>query len=187
MRIARVAAACLAALLLPVAGSAEISATKRALIVELVEISAGPDFSIPAVRQFLQELQPHYAALVADVMTAEQGLEPAQHEALTKQLSDFDAFAVAFVARFPEEVDLDGVLVEAYLPLYDRHFDEPELESIVGFYRSPPGRKMIRVLPALIQEGVTATMELIQPQLMRVVGRVLAQRRQQLVEQGEVR
>jgi hypothetical protein len=187
MRIARISAACLAALLLPLVGTAEISASKRALIVELVEISSGPDFSIPAVRQFLRELQPHYADLVADVMTAEQDLDPAQREALARQLSDFDAFAVAFVARFPQEVDLDGVLVEAYLPLYDRHFDEPELEAIMGFYRSPPGRKMIRVLPPLIQEGVTSTMELIQPQLMRVVGRVLAQRRQELVDQGEVR
>ncbi len=187
MHMARIAPLCLAGVLAPLAGTAEISATKTALVVELVEISAGPEASVPVVRQFLQELQPHYAALVEDVMTAEQDLEPVQRAALTRQLSDFDAFAVAFVERFPNEVDLDGVLAEAYLPLYDRHFEEQELEAIVGFYRSPAGRKMVRVLPVLVNEGVTRTMELIQPQLMRVVGRVLAERRQALVEQGEVR
>jgi len=186
MRTARIAALCLAGLVAPSAGASDIPETKRVLIVELVEISAGPEASIPVVRQFLQELQPHYTSLVAEVMTSETELEPTERDALEKQLSDFDAFAVAFVARFPREIDLDGALVEAYVPLYDRHFEEKELEAIVEFYRSPAGRKMIRVLPLLVQEGVTRTMELIQPQLMRVVGRVFAERRQELVDRGEV-
>jgi len=186
MRIARITALALLGLLAPQARATDIPPEKYELIVELVAISAGPEGSVPVVRQFLQELQPHYASLVAEVMTAETDLEPAQRAALEKQLSDFDAFAAAFVARFPQEIDLDGVLVQAYVPLYDRHFEQDELEAIVGFYRSPAGRKMVEVLPTLVRDGVTRTMELIQPQLMRVVGRVLAERRQELVERGEV-
>lgn len=186
MRIARITALCLVGLLAALHAGAEIAAGKRALIVELVELSVGPESSKPIVRQFLRELQPHYGALVQEVLQSEQDLEPEQRAALEQQLSDFDAFARAFVARFEQQVDLGGVLLEAYLPLYDRHFDEPELEAIVGFYRSPAGRKMIRVLPLLLQEGASSTMELIQPRLMRVVGQVLAERRQELVERGEV-
>jgi len=200
MRIARIFALCLVGLLAPAAGAeeapttsrptenaTEVSASKRALIVELVEISLGPQAGAPMVRRFLSELQPHYPALVAEVMASETALEPAEREALAEQLSDFDAFAALFVRRFPREIDLDAVVIEAYVPLYDRHFEEAELEAIVAFYRSPAGRKMARVVPLLVQDGLTRTRDLIEPQLMRVVGKVFAERRQALFEGSDVR
>lgn len=180
-----VAAAGLAALvfaLVPLGAAAEVAAEKRALIVELVALSGGDAVGPSVASRFLQELRPHYAELVKDVMRAEESLHPAEREALERQLSDFDAFALSFVRHFPERIDLDAVLVEAYEPLYDRYFEQQELEQIVGFYRSPVGRKMVQVLPQLIQQGLEATVAAVEPQLMELVGLILAERRQELLQ-----
>jgi hypothetical protein len=187
MRIVRIATLCLAGALAPLSAAAEISDSKRALAVELIEIASGPQPGDRVVGRFLQQLEPRYAGLVTDLMSTEKDLEPVQREALEQQLADFDAFRAAFETRFPEQVDLRGVLVETYVPLYDRYFEEQELAEIVAFYRSEAGRKMVRVLPALLPQGITRTMERLEPELMRVVGLVLYERRQQLLDEGQVR
>ena len=118
MRIARIVALALVGLLAPQARAAEIPAEKYELIVELVGISTGPEGSVPVVRRFLQELQPHYASLVADVMTAETDLEAAQRAALEKQLADFDAFAVEH-SRFSFSAELQILLCIESARKYD--------------------------------------------------------------------
>jgi hypothetical protein len=176
MRSARLLVLGLAIALTPAAGQAEVADGKRALIVELIALSAGPQNTV--AHQFLGQLQPLYGSWVRDLMGSEEELEPARRAALQEHLSDFDAFSVAFMARFPKEVDVEAVLVDTYVPLYDRYFDEAELTEIVAFYRSEAGRKMMRVLPQLIQEGVTGTLRRIEPELLRLVGLVLVERRQ---------
>ena len=172
------AALCLA----PLSAAAEVSPQKRVLIVELVELSGSQRVGPSVAGHFLQGLRPHHAQLVQDVMTSEKDLHPAEREALTKHLSDYDAFAISFTQHFSEEIDLDAVLIEAYLPLYDRYFEREELEQIVAFYRSPAGRKMVHVLPELVQQGLEATIAAVEPQLMRLVGRILAERRQEILQ-----
>jgi hypothetical protein len=161
MRAIRIAAA-LSAAVVAVGGSAlaETSESKRELIRELLRISGGGASAEQVARLFLAEIQVVYGSMVDEVMASEGDLSAEQRGAL---------------------IDLDRILEEAYLPLYDQHFDEDELRVIVGFYRTPAGRKTVAVMPALMQEGLRATVPVVEPKVMALVGEILAERRSEVL------
>ena len=164
-------------LLLATAGHAEISASKRTLIEVLLVQSTGAGTANEVTEMALAELATVYGSLVDEVLSSEPDLSPSDRKLLRAELADFDTFAKAFREQFEKRVDVRAIIEAVYVPLYDRHFEEAELREIVAFYRSPPGRKMIQVMPGLIVEGRNRTLALLQPQVMALVGEVLAQRR----------
>lgn len=176
-------AACLVALATGLAVPASAaSESKHALIVELLELSGAGDLSGQLGNAFLEQLRPLYPGLVAEVVASEQDLSDEQREKLSAQLGDFDHFAALFAQHFDQAIDVDMIIEEVYVPLYDRNFEEQELREMVAFYGSPTGRKMIRVLPGLLQEGLAATVPRVQPELMRLVGQILAEQRHELLD-----
>lgn len=171
----------LSMVLLTPAVHAEISASKRALIEELLVHSAGAGTVDGVAEMALAQLAPVYGSLIEEVLTAEPDLSDSERELLRAKLADFDAFAASFREHFKARVDVRGVFNAVYVPLYDRYFEEDELRKIVAFYRSPPGRKVLRVMPILGAEGMTAVLPRLQPEVMTIVGEVLAERRSEIL------
>jgi hypothetical protein len=160
---------------------AEISEAKRLLIGELLQLSGGEEAAEEVARLFLAQIGYVYGSMVEEVLASESDISAEEKQALRKHLADFDRFAATFSARFGERIDLDAVLEAVYVPLYDRHFSESELREIVVFYRTPTGRKMIAILPGLMQEGLEAAVPLLQPKVMALVGEILADQRMELL------
>ena len=155
----------------------EMSAAKRALVLELLELSGSDQLATPISQMILAQLEPLFAVIVDDVLDAETGLSAEDRERLRAQLGDFPAFAEEFTARFPDRVGLDAILREVYLPLYDAAFSEEELRAIVRFQRSPAGRKLHALAPALGERGIRDTLPRVEPRVMALVGEILADRR----------
>jgi len=65
------------------------------------------------------------------------------------------AKAAALGKAFLERMDFD-TLIEPLVAIYARHFNGPELESLLVFYRSPAGQKMIAENPAIMRESMAA-------------------------------
>jgi hypothetical protein len=55
---------------------------------------------------------------------------------------------------FMKEVKADD-LVNLIVPIYDKHFTEPEIDDLTKFYRTPTGKKMIEVTPMITDESMT--------------------------------
>ena len=45
-------------------------------------------------------------------------------------------------------------LIEKLIPVYTKHFTEQEIESLITFYRSTTGKKMIDKMPLILQESM---------------------------------
>ena len=45
-------------------------------------------------------------------------------------------------------------LIEKLIPVYTKHFTEQETESLITFYRSTTGKKMIDKTPLILQESM---------------------------------
>jgi hypothetical protein len=178
---ASVVLAALGVLAVAAPAAAEPSAAKRQLIVELLDLS-GSGSSERVAQLFLLQIRGAYAGLVETVLASETELPPEQLEALRRHLADFDSFGAAFSERFPERIDLDALLESVYVPLYDEHFEEEELRAIVAFYHSPVGRKTLEVMPRLLQQGIDNTLPIVEPQVLALVGEILGERRQQVLE-----
>jgi hypothetical protein len=171
--------ACALGLAAPAA--AEIDAGKREAILELLRLSGGEQVSERVAEAFLAELRGVYPPLVEEVMRAETDLSEDERARLHARLSDFDRFSTAFRGAFAKSVDVGAVFESVYVPLYDRHFDAAELREIVAFYRSPTGRKTLSVMPALMDEGLRASLPVLQPRVMALVGEILARERAALL------
>jgi hypothetical protein len=160
---------------------AEISESKRLLIRELLLLSGGGQAAEQVAQLFLEQIRYVYGSMVEEVVASESDLSVEEKQALRQHLADFDRFATAFRARFAERIDLGALLESVYVPLYDRYFAETELREIVAFYRTPTGRKMIAVLPSLMQDGLESSAPQLEPKLMALVGEILADQRMQLL------
>jgi hypothetical protein len=154
---------------------------KRALIAELIELTIDARTVDQMANLFLIQIRESFPELVEQVMSTEPGLSPEDEARLRQHLLDFDAFAAVFRAGFAERVDLAGVLAQAYTPLYDANFTEAELSEIVGFYRSPTGRKTLAVMPVLMQQGLETAIAGVEPRVTALVGEALARRRAEIL------
>jgi hypothetical protein len=179
MRGRRVTAALLLAVFSLAAddSGADLNDTKQRLIEELLDLSGGTQAAEQVPQMFLAQIEYVYPSLVDEVVASEADLGPEQRASLRTHLADFERFSQSFRARFPARIDLAQVLQTVYAPLYDRYFEEAELREMVAFYASPTGQKMLAVMPGLLQEGLGATIPLVEPQLMALVGETLAARR----------
>lgn len=183
MSAARCLAAAVASTLFAVgAAVAEVDESKRELIRELILLSGGDTAANQIADLTLAQLAPAYETVVEEVLVSEVDLSDQQKQALRGHLADFGSFSQTFRERFPERVDMDQVLESIYVPLYDESFSTQELQEIVIFYRTPTGRKVVEVLPRLLQQGMQQTLPAVQPKVMALVGEILAEQRAELFE-----
>ena len=61
-------------------------------------------------------------------------------------------FVDAFVARFQKHFDPDS-LTEHVIPIYDKYLTSEDLKSLLDYYRSPLGQRMLKALPEVTRES----------------------------------
>jgi uncharacterized protein len=56
-------------------------------------------------------------------------------------------------------------LFDVMIPVYQRHLTHSEIQTIIEFYSSPTGRKMIEEMPAIMSEAMQAVQPILQKHL----------------------
>ena len=120
----------------PSAPSPKVDPGKEAVIRELMEVtgvnSLGEQLMTAGIDQFrasIMESQP-------DNPRAKQ-------------------FADAFAARFQKHFDPHKV-IDSVIPIYDKHLSDEDLKSLLEYYKSPFGQRMLKVLPELARDSQMA-------------------------------
>ena len=72
------------------------------------------------------------------------------------------------------------------IPVYQRHLSKSDLDSVIAFYSSPVGQKLLREQPQMIQESMQA-MAPIQQRMMRDMMDKVQARVQHAIEQEQKR
>jgi uncharacterized protein len=70
-----------------------------------------------------------------------------------------------------EPIPLNEML-DAMIPVYQRHLTRSDIDAIVAFYSSPVGLKMIRDMPAMMSEGMEAVNEITQKHMDKLMARM---------------
>jgi len=188
VRFRSAVAAILAAgsLIQPAQSSADISQTKQEKIRELLAI-VGVVGLAEQMREHqsnieLMLMQPSYPQMMELAASEQPGLSEENRQLLLARLEDFDAFAERFHALFVERVNFSEIIEAVYLPLYDKYFDEQELEQMLVFYRTPLGRKSIQVMPGLMQEAAQGVEEAVRPLSIGLIQEIVAEERAKLAD-----
>ena len=69
-------------------------------------------------------------------------------------------------------------LLQAMVPVYQKHFTKGDIEALVAFYSTPTGQKLLKELPAITQEAMQASSGVIRKfmdQAMRQIQEQVAQ------------
>jgi uncharacterized protein len=86
---------------------------------------------------------------------AEQMIQEKVPEATPEQKKQFeemmdDVFTEAMGPKVMNEI------LEATVPVYQRHLTKSDLQAMIAFYSSPVGQKLLREQPAMVQESMQA-------------------------------
>jgi len=105
-------------------------------------------------------------------------------------MKDKDHLPADFEARMNKMLDesmkafpWDEVL-EAMVPVYQKHLTKGDINSIVAFYSAPTGQKLLKEMPAMMGEAMQAMMPFLQKQMDTMTERVQEQVVQMLKESG---
>jgi hypothetical protein len=80
---------------------------------------------------------------------AEDGFKLKVPNPTPQQIADVDKFADSLFEGWPIDEMLD-----AMVPIYQKHLTKEDLDAILAFYSSPVGQKLLREQPAMMQEGM---------------------------------
>lgn len=60
-----------------------------------------------------------------------------------------------FWEEFARQIKAED-LVNLIIPIYDKYYTEEDIDQLIGFYKSPIGKKVIETLPQITQESMLA-------------------------------
>jgi hypothetical protein len=80
---------------------------------------------------------------------AEEGFKEKVPNATPEQLAQVDKFADGMFKNMPVDE-----MIDAMIPIYQKHLTKEDLDGILAFYASPVGQKLQREQPAMTQESM---------------------------------
>jgi len=118
-----------------------------------------------------------------------QGIHQMLHEQFLKHKdelpADYEARMTAVMSDMFENMPMDEMM-QAMVPAYQKHFTRGDIDSLVAFYSSPTGAKLLREMPAIMAESMqdmmpimTKYMETVRTKLQKETDELIAQSKKQ--------
>ena len=136
------------------------------------------DSNAPATRE---DIENYLQVMHAHEMMAQmaESMSKPVHEMVHQQyLKDKDKLPADFEDRINKMMDSMfkempwEQMLEAEVPIYQKHLTKGDVNALIAFYSSPTGQKMMRELPEIMSETMQSIVPLIQKQLESIQGRV---------------
>ena len=75
--------------------------------------------------------------------------------------ADFEERTTKMMDEMLSDMPFDEIM-QAMVPVYQKHFTKGDIDALVAFYSSATGQKMLREMPAIMGEAMEASMPLVQ-------------------------
>jgi hypothetical protein len=94
--------------------------------------------------------------------------------------ADFEARTNKMMDDMMKDMPFDE-MKQAMVPTYQKHFTKGDMDGLVTFYTSPTGQKLLREMPAITAEAMTAIMPIMR-QHMDAMSRRLQQQTDEMLK-----
>ena len=153
-----------------------ISITKRSLIYQLLEMTGGRQQYEQIHQIMFAQMQQQIQPMLEQTIRSRGDLSPAMMDAeIAKISANIRTFLNQFGEAIRTEITYDQMLEQVYYPVYDQYFTEEDLRSLIAFYQTPIGEKLITVTPQLLQASMQRTNEVFMPQMLEIMGQLMEQ------------
>jgi hypothetical protein len=127
--------------LAPVLSAAEaLTPAKKSAIMELMEVTGATQMKNQFGDVYVKQVQAMFTA-------ANPNLPPRAQEVIGQEVR----------AVLDTRLDGDHGLFATVYPIYHQHFTLAEIQAMVAFYRTPAGKKAIKVMPQVTMQSIQAT------------------------------
>jgi len=123
------------------AGVKTINPEKRVDIRKLIELTGLEEVVILSADSVVEKIFPILKKAIAKD-------NPAVTEAV------FAIIKRTTISLVKRQISTPGGLVDRVIPIYDRHYTHNEIRALIKFYKSPLGKKMASIRPAITKEGI---------------------------------
>ncbi len=139
---------------------------KKQLVVKLLDISGGEKIYQQTIGMIQEQTRQMVFANIQQQLAAEKDLTPEQQQkalgllqqAATKMMERLNAYLT-------QDMPFSKMIDEIYFPVYDKYFSAGEISEIIGFYEKPTGKKVVQMMPTVMQEVMTKFGTLYQPKI----------------------
>jgi hypothetical protein len=138
-------------------------------LFDIMQITKTMDAAIGAAKQQTREMAEQMASERIPEATTEQ------KEQIKEMLDDVMAKALG-----PSAIK---EMMDATIPVYQRHMKKADLEAMVAFYSSPAGQRILREQPAMVRESMEVASG-IQQKMARAMYQRIDQRIEQIAHSG---
>lgn len=181
------------------AGSLAEVAMKRSLLLTIAVLcfsanafsTQSPQDS-PATKEDVQKYLEvmHSRDMMAKMVDAmSKPMHLAIHEQYEKQKDklppDFEARMAKVLDDYMKDFPWDEML-QAMVPVYQKHFTKGDIDQLVAFYSTPTGQKLVRELPAITAEAMQAMMP-IMSKSMEAMTQNLQEQVAEMVQQAQTK
>ena len=149
----------------------DISAEKKALIQELVDLTNSKKTMDEVVAAIFDEIQKGIPRMVLETLSdSMKELTAVERQRMTDEITaSMQKANQRFREAFNQRVDFAAIVNEISIPLYAKYFSEEELKDLISFYRSKTGQHAQELMPKLFAESIAKSEELLGPKLREII------------------
>ncbi len=138
---------------------AKLTKEKQAVIKEYMQVTGATKLGTQMTDQFVKLFLP-------SILKIRTNIPPSTHKLIEEEIRLF----------FHEELTVKDSLYPLLYPLYHKYFSLKDLHGLIRFYKTPLGKKLVRVSPPLVQESMLVGSEwgksLVNPMMQRITKRL---------------
>jgi hypothetical protein len=144
----------------------------------------------PATKEDIQKYLDVMHAREMMAQTVEAMSKPMHQMIHDQYLKDKDKLPADFETRLNKMMDdmVKGFpweeMLQAMVPVYQKHLTKGDIDAIVAFYSAPTGQKLLREMPAMMAESMETMMPLIRKHMEAVTERMQEEVAQMIKESG---
>ena len=117
-------------------------------------------------------LKPHHQLMHEEYLKNKDKLPEDYEESMNKRMDDM-------LRNMPWEE-----MMQAMIPAYQKHFTKGDIDSLLAFYSSPTGQKLLREMPAIMGEAMQSMMPIMRKYVEGMQDQ-LQQETAELIKQSE--
>lgn len=114
-------------------------APDKADVVKFLEVMHARSQMVQTLNEMVKQMK----------LGAEDGFKQKIPNATTEQLAKVDRLFDTIFSALPVDEMMD-----AMVPIYQKHLTKSDLMAITAFYSSPPGQKILKELPGIMSEAM---------------------------------
>ncbi len=111
--------------------------------------------------------------LMNDILTKQ--IHQMVHDQVAKDAAnlppDFEASVIKMTNDMLKDFPVEEML-QAMIPVYQRHWTKSDVDAMVAFYSSPTGQRLLKDMPTTLEEAMQAVQPILQKKMKAMMERV---------------